>query len=135
MKIKIISCSDPLIKQDGHRWYKKHIGEIFEVKYFSYYVPMYDVVQYILPDGRCIAMQDVEEVKETKMKVVEKKEDSLYPCLKIGKFGGIVLFTNSNTGTVVKSVLSTYPLGYWTDNWNANSFTLYTGTLEISNGD
>ena len=133
IKIKIIKCSKPSVKQDP-RWYKNHIGEIFEVKFFSYYVPLYDIPQYVLPDNRTIAMQDVEEVKEIKMRVVEKKNNREYPCLKISEAGLIVLFTAKDEGVVLK----TNGLGYTDGEYRCfteNSFTLYVGTLELSNGD
>lgn len=137
IKIKIIKCSDPLIKQDGPRWYRKYVGEVFEVAWDHYYIPMYDVAQYILPDGRCIAMQDVEEIKETKMKVVEKNvcNEMEYPCLKQGIRGGIVLFFKPKTGVVMTSGDFEKPIGHYSTSWCEENFKAYKGTLEISNGD
>ena len=133
IKIKIVKCSDPLTRADGPRWYKNHIGEIFEVNYFNYTVPMYDLPLYVLSDGRTIAIQDVEEIKETKMKVVEKAMNDVYPCLKVNN-GLVVLFSEKETGTVVKSD-GLYHIGYYQTDWAEENFTLYNGTLELSNGD
>ena len=136
IKIKIVRCSNYTTKTKKKRWYENHIGEIFEVGYFDYYVPLYDIPQYILSDGRMIAIDDVEEIKETKMKVVEKKKESScsYPCLKQDGYGLVVLFTQPGVGVVVKPARQ-YSLGTYSTTWFVESFSIYDGTLEISNGD
>lgn len=130
MKIKVVKCSS------HNYWYSGSVGKIFEAKIISGQIREAVKVYNVFKES------DIEIIKETKMKVVEKFSKSLevkYPCLKVTTLCDdsslIVLFTSKNTGIVLKTDDIRYTLGQFDNTWLEENFTLYQGTLEISNGD
>lgn len=135
MKVKIVKCSNP-----GY-WYSHNIGETFEVQKMTFYI---DVGKGLEPrigfehnNDFFIDFEDAEIIKETKMKVVEKKSNvETYPCLKQLKNekGLVILFTQCGAGFVLRPARG-YSIGEYETGWSEENFELYNGTLEISNGD
>jgi len=74
--------------------------------------------------------QDINNMKSTKNERVIAKEE--YPCLKTDGFGLVVLFTSQHTGTIV-SGHAWDDLGEWDENWDADRFTTYHGTITLEN--
>lgn len=72
-----------------------------------------------------------------------QKLHTQYPCLKQGKYGGIVLFTAPETGTkltnpikkIPKNVknVSNDPIGTVRDDWDEKSFTPYNEPVTLQN--
>ena len=55
-----------------------------------------------------------------------------YPCLMRTRDGLIVLVVARGSGTVVKPTTE-YEPGYYSDAWNTDDFTPFTGSVTLSN--
>ena len=68
--------------------------------------------------------------------IINKKQNNqeiTYPCLMESKCE-VVLFTSITTGTVVgHKIDSSWPIGYYVDNWLPVMFTPFKGTVTLSN--
>ena len=67
-----------------------------------------------------------------------KQEKQNYPCLKISgneDSNIVVLFHKPETGVVVFSHRSPVMVGEYSILWTESDFTLFDGTIELSNND
>lgn len=67
---------------------------------------------------------------------IKQPEVSYYPKLRVANnpsMGHVVLFTEPSVGMVVHPS-SAYKTGYYTERWDANSFTDYHGDIILQNG-
>lgn len=72
-------------------------------------------------------------MKSTK---TDKPSDAEYPCLMASKYSGsVALFTARDTGTMVHVVGTMHRLGEYSDDWDVESFTSYTGKVTLENGE
>ena len=65
-----------------------------------------------------------------------KKDTTKYPCLKHVKneWGMcVVLFTANNTGVVVYTTMKYWYVGEYREDWIEPNFTLFDGTITLSN--
>ena len=72
------------------------------------------------------------------IKEKEKKLEENYPCLKISgneDFYIVVLFSEPKTGVALLSNKSPILVGEYSKYWTESDFTLFTGTIELSNND
>lgn len=71
------------------------------------------------------------------MKITIKNESKpseiKYPCLMISKSNRVVLFTENRKGTVLAGGDYGDTIGKHSDIWFEESFTPFTGTIELSN--
>ena len=57
-----------------------------------------------------------------------------YPILKISQHGNIVLFSTKHCGTIVHCCNpSMYTPGYYATSWSEEEFSIYTGSISLSN--
>ncbi len=65
----------------------------------------------------------------------EKKEDEItYPCLMISDYDdSVYLFQQECCGIIVNEGAGYESVGYFSNCLNANMFTPFTGTIELSN--
>lgn len=60
--------------------------------------------------------------------------ESHYPCLKYsGNLKQVVIFTAPKTGFIVAGGCSGNEIGYWSDSWCEDSFSLATGKITLEN--
>jgi len=71
-----------------------------------------------------------------KTKIIEKRtEGTSYPCLKIRKETGIVIFfTEKDTGVVLDAGEDEFEVGLYDSGWNEKLFEKFEGKIELSNG-
>lgn len=70
------------------------------------------------------------------MKIIinkNKKEQENFPCLKIANNELLVLFTCSDTGTVINPGKSIHSIGYTSTGWDSSQFSLFNDEVILKN--
>jgi hypothetical protein len=71
---------------------------------------------------------------ESTVRVVEPKQRSIYPCLKISKSGTVAMFISATGGIVVSP--GKYPepkIGYLNLNWSDAGWAKFAGLVTLKN--